>query len=71
MVLLYNLALVKCQNVLTTYCNLGGVIFCIIIGDEHQFIGYCLIPLDPWAQLLGLTMLLFQMPPDLSRKTCF
>ena len=23
------------------------VILCIIIGNAHQFIGYCLIPLDP------------------------
>ena len=22
---------------------------CNIIGDVHQFIGHCLIPLDPWA----------------------
>ena len=22
---------------------------CIIIGNVHQFIGYCLIPLDPWV----------------------
>ena len=71
MVLHYNLALVECQNVSTTNFYFGGVIFCIIIDDEYQFIGYCLIPLDPWAQLLGLTMLLFQMPPDLSKKTCF
>ena len=24
-----------------------GVILCIIIRDAHQFIGHCLIPLDP------------------------
>ena len=24
---------------------------CIIIGDVHQFIGHCLIPLDPWKNL--------------------
>ena len=25
-----------------------GVILCVIIGDVHQFIEYCLIPLYPW-----------------------
>ena len=24
-----------------------AAIMCIIIGDVHQFIGFCLIPLDP------------------------
>ena len=27
-----------------------GVILCAINGDVHQFIGYCLIPLDPWVE---------------------
>ena len=27
---------------------------CIIIGDVHQFIGQCLIPLDPWFKMLCL-----------------
>ncbi len=26
-----------------------GVILYIVIGDEQQFIGHCLIPLDPWS----------------------
>ena len=26
-----------------------GVVLCIIIGDVHQFICYCLISLDPWV----------------------
>ena len=25
-----------------------SIILCIIIGDVHQFISYCRIPLDPW-----------------------
>ena len=27
---------------------------CIIIGDVHQFIGQCLIPLDAWFKMLCL-----------------
>ena len=27
---------------------------CIIIGDVHQLIGHCLIPLDLWFYLLNL-----------------
>ena len=29
---------------LTTLGTIEGVILCSIIGDVHQFIGYCLIP---------------------------
>ncbi len=29
-----------------------GAILCIIIGDVHQFIGNCLIPLDPFKGIL-------------------
>ena len=29
-----------------------GVVLCIIIGDVNQFIGHCLIPLDPWTRYL-------------------
>ena len=37
---------VECPNVSTTICNLQkGYFFCIIIGDVHQFIDPCLIPL--------------------------
>ena len=25
---------------------------CIIIGDVNQFVGHCLIPLDPWEKLM-------------------
>ena len=28
------------------------VIMCIIVGNVHQFIDDCLIPLDPWQNLL-------------------
>ena len=28
----------------------GGVILCIIIENVQQFIGHCLIPLNPWTQ---------------------
>ena len=38
--------LLECQNVLTT--NWEGVNLYIIMGDVHQFIGYCLISLDSW-----------------------
>ena len=31
----------------TSIFNTDGVILCIIIGDVHQYIGYCLILLDP------------------------
>ena len=34
----------ECPNISTTT---EGVILCIIIVDVHQFIGHCLIPLDP------------------------
>ena len=37
---------VKSPNVLTTDCSI--LIWCIIINGVHQFIGHCLIPLDPW-----------------------
>ena len=41
--------LVDCSNVSTTYLifNLKVIFFCTIIGVVHQFIGQCLIPLDP------------------------
>ena len=43
----------ECSNVLTTNFNLKkGLILCIITGDEHQFIVYFLIPLDPWFWLV-------------------
>ena len=35
---------VECSNVSTT----KGLILCIIIWNVHQFIGHCVIPLDPW-----------------------
>ena len=28
--------------------TIEGIILWIIIGDIHQYIGNCLIPLDPW-----------------------
>ena len=31
-------------------CN-EGVILCITIGVVHQFIGHCLISLDPWFSI--------------------
>ena len=33
------------------------VILCIIIGDVHQFIRHCLIPLDPCSKLLIKTII--------------
>ena len=39
----YWIYLVQCPNSLTT----ERVILCIIIWDVHQFIGHCLMPLDP------------------------
>ena len=35
---------IECSNVSTTE---EGLIVCIVIGDVHQFIRHCLIPLDP------------------------
>ena len=43
--------LVNQVNVLAIYFNL---ILSIIIGDPHEFIGHCLIPLDPCISLLCL-----------------
>ena len=44
-------------NESTTNCILQkGVIFRIINGDEHQFIGHCLIPLDLCRHILRLCM---------------
>ena len=37
------LLLFECPNVSTT----KEVILCILIGDVHQFIGHCVITLDP------------------------
>ena len=34
-----------------------GVIFCNIIGDVHQFMGHCLIPLDPWCVCQSQTIM--------------
>ena len=42
-------SLVECLNVSTTNCKLRCGDFCIIIGNVHQFIDHCLIPLDPWV----------------------
>ena len=40
--------LIQCPNVSTFDCNCTEwSILCIIIGDVHQFIGLCLIFLDP------------------------
>ena len=42
---------VECLNVLTTNCNLQyGYFLFIIIGDIHEFIDHCLIPIDPWVK---------------------
>ena len=55
-----------------------GVILCIIIGDAHQFLGYCLIDLNtylkhriidssPWI-FCGLVWLRTgSKPPDINR----
>ena len=41
---------VECLNVPLTNCDpQKGIILCINFGDTHQFIGQCLIPLDPWS----------------------
>ena len=33
---------------------------CIVIEDLHQFIGHCLIPLDPWSHsLFGICVCVF------------
>ena len=40
---------VECSNVISTTNFTEGVILCKNIRDEHQLIGYCLIPLDTWV----------------------
>ena len=32
-------------------------ILCIIIGDVHQFISHCFIPLVPWILTLGMFLI--------------
>ena len=39
--------------------RIDGLIMCIIIGDAHQLIGHCLIPLDPWKYFFLVAKLLF------------
>ncbi len=37
------------------------VILRYIIGNVHQFIGHCLIPLDPWFMLLCMITIILQL----------
>ena len=51
------------------------VILCIIIGDVHQFIGHCIIPLDPWTcrmyvclSIQGTRNIIYKQGSEASRK---
>ena len=42
--------IVECPNISTTNCKLQRGNLYIIIGDVHQLIGHCLIPIDAWFE---------------------
>ena len=54
--------------------NTEGVILCIIIGNVHQFIGHCLIPLDPCTvylhKLAAFFLLLENCKQNFGEKKC-
>ena len=44
----FKLRVQTCQTLIKLYRRVN-----LSIGDVHQFIGHCIIPLDPWALLLS------------------
>ena len=59
--------LIKCPNASTTNCNYRKYILYIIIGNVHNFIGHCPIPLDPWVIILTSS----SKPKHVARSCCF